>query len=82
MDFFRSEFDGASYAPVAVWKEDRLAKLESLLQEIPAWETRRDGGDSRQHLTLDRTRLDELTEAWIPVASPYGPAVLLFKNCD
>jgi hypothetical protein len=82
MRFFQSEFQDHSYAPVAVWTEDRLRRLDSLVGEIPVWETRRDGGDARHHLTLDRTRIDDLTEAWIPVLSPYGPAVLLFENCD
>ena len=82
MHYFQTEFHGHSYAPEAVWTDDRLERLELLLREIPTWETRRDGEATRHYLTLDRTRIDELTEAWIPVVSPYGRAVLLFKNCD
>jgi hypothetical protein len=82
MEFFHAEFHGHSYAPEAAWTEDRLVRLELLLKQIPIWKTRRDGEDARLHLTLDRTRISELTEAWIPVASPYGPALLLFANSD
>ncbi len=27
-------------------------------------------------------RLGELAEAWVPVSTAYGPAVLVFPNCD
>ena len=40
------------------------------------------GEDQRQHLFLDLNRLDEITEAWVPVISPYGQAILIWKNCD
>jgi hypothetical protein len=38
--------------------------------------------DERAFLDLDRSRLEELTEAWIPVRSAYGPGVLVFANSD
>lgn len=31
---------------------------------------------------LDIIILDEITEAWVPVISPYGQAILIWKNCD
>lgn len=36
----------------------------------------------RAPLVLDRSRLDQAVEAWLPVESPYGPGVLLYPNCD
>jgi len=40
------------------------------------------GSDSKHALHLDLARSDEIAEAWIPVETPHGPGVLLYKNCD
>lgn len=60
---------------------DRLQRLRRLVADIPFWTT--DGAkDIRQNLSLDEARLAELAEAWVPVQTPDGPGVLLWKNCD
>jgi hypothetical protein len=37
---------------------------------------------SKYPLRIDPARIDEIAEAWIPVETPDGPGVLLYKNCD
>jgi hypothetical protein len=61
---------------------ERLAQLAKLVGEIPYWLARLDASDTKQALRLDRTRIDEIAEAWIPVETPDGPGVLVHKNCD
>lgn len=58
--------------------EAQAEELAALVGAIPCWTEQ----DSRAHLELDRGRLHECAEAWVPVRSPYGPALLLFDNCD
>lgn len=38
--------------------------------------------DARIFLKLDLQRIDDLTEAWIPVQTAYGRGVLIFDNSD
>jgi hypothetical protein len=52
------------------WTEERLQMLERLIAD-------RHGG-----ITLDRGRLDHLTEAWVPVRTEYGEGILLWENSD
>jgi len=33
-------------------------------------------------LNLDESRFSDCTEGWVPVTTKYGPATLVFKNCD
>jgi len=61
---------------------DRMARLTKALGELPFWRCSLDGQDSKHPLRLDRVRIGELAEAWIPVETPDGPGVLLYKNCD
>jgi hypothetical protein len=67
------------------WTAADLEQLNVLLGHIALWKTFPEGAgvdDERALLRLDRSRLDELTEAWIPVSTPYGPGVLVFANSD
>lgn len=67
------------------WTAADLEKLDLLLGQIALWETFPEGSgvdDERAFLQLDRSRLEELTEAWIPVSSRYGPGMLVFANSD
>jgi Family of unknown function (DUF6210) len=59
---------------------DRLARLRALVADLP-W-CGGVGGEMKGRLSLDEERLDELAEAWVPVMSPDGRGVLLYKNCD
>ncbi len=67
------------------WSADALEVLTALVGAILFWKTypRTSGHeDERTFLQLDRSRLSELTEAWIPVRTVYGPGVLIFDNSD
>jgi hypothetical protein len=41
-----------------------------------------DGGPGELALSLNKSRLTEIDEAWVPVDSPDGPAVLIWENSD
>jgi Family of unknown function (DUF6210) len=60
------------------WGDRWLGELESLVQSASLWSAR----EGWKPLKLDRERLAELTEGWIPVQSSLGPGLLLFKNSD
>jgi hypothetical protein len=62
--------------------QDRLERLQNLVENVPYWQCSGPGGDQRLSLKLDQTHLFEVAEGWIPVVTPDGPGVLLFKNCD
>ena len=76
---------------------ERFAELNKLIDEIPYWRCGLEGGigtlrgktdeciertDARLHLRIDTNRAEQIAEAWIPVETPDGPGVLLYKNCD
>lgn len=64
------------------WPDEAVRELAALVAEVAVWYGRPDGSDYGDALALDTSRLAELTEAWIPVTTDYGPAVLLFDNSD
>jgi hypothetical protein len=67
----------------AIWTDEVLSELASLIAAIPIWETGEAGDHDRRHfLSFDPERLSELTEAWAPVATPWGPGVLVWDNSD
>lgn len=80
--WFQREFAGHSYPPVPEWTQTRIDHLSNLVCQIPCWHTSREGNDRREMLQLDKSRIDECTEAWVPVITPFGPGILLFANCD
>jgi hypothetical protein len=59
-----------------------LDRLEQIVGAVVCWKREADDTDQRLLLRLDRTRLEQCVEAWIPVISPYGPAILTFENSD
>lgn len=61
---------------------ERFALLRKLVEGIAYWCCSLDGQDRKQPLRIDTARLVQLAEAWIPVETPDGPGVLLYKNCD
>jgi Family of unknown function (DUF6210) len=80
--WFWQAFEGTGYAPDG-WTKERIDQLASLVAEIPCWLTHADGKrDERRFLELDRGRIGECVEAWIPVATPYGPGILVVENSD
>jgi hypothetical protein len=60
----------------------RLDQLCALVREVPYWQNPPSGDTTRNRLEFDHTRLEEVCEGWIPVITPDGPGVLVFKNCD
>jgi hypothetical protein len=61
---------------------DRLTKLRKLVEEISYWTGGFDAAGQKHRLRLDDRHVQDLCEAWIPVKTPEGPGVLLYKNCD
>lgn len=58
-----------------------LNRLRRLVREVPFWHSTL-GANRPDELKLDETHLSQIVEAWIPVVTPYGRGVLLYKNCD
>jgi hypothetical protein len=78
-EFFQEQFADCPNPSSMVWTQDRIDVLRDLVKEVTVWRTSPEK-DVPSALDLDLGRLYELTAAWVPVTSPYGPAVLLFKN--
>jgi len=87
LDPFRDVFhqDGNcqwSWTGAALPPERRIM-LDRLVEAIPYWRCEVTGATSEKTpLRIDAARIDEIAEAWIPVETPDGPGVLLYKNCD
>lgn len=63
--------------------EERMERLRVLVEQIPYWQCALSPGqDNKDHLRLDCNRAAQIAEAWIPVETPDGLGVLLYKNCD
>lgn len=56
-------------------------RLRRLIRDLPFWHSTMDVNQP-EHLRFDESRLEQLAEAWVPVLTPYGRGVLLYKNCD
>jgi hypothetical protein len=76
-------FGGMSYVGYPAFPPERLAQLRLQVEAIPYWSVA-ESGDTEQRvpLQLDESRLSDLLEAWVPVVTPHGPAVLTWPNCD
>lgn len=61
---------------------ERQAFLGKLVESIPFWGCALDRDDHKHRIQIDKARIDEVAEGWIPIQTPDGPGVLLFKNCD
>ena len=82
LTFFADKFRGSPPPYSGEWTPHLLAELDALVACIVFWKTRRASTGERGHLALDRSRLADLTEAWIPVITPYGPGTLVTANSD
>jgi hypothetical protein len=80
-DWFWKHFRGTGMT-AAGWSDLLVDELELVIAGIPCWHIDSHGRDERGFLKLDRARIDECVEAWIPVLSPYGPAILVLNNSD
>lgn len=77
---FHSEDDHCHFCQPWLITSERLERLEALLRTLGYF-----GGPDGplvQEFELDRSRINELYEAWVPVTTPDGPGVLLWNNCD
>ena len=78
LDFFAGRGRGRTDDRDDAW----LAELRRLLAEVRCWRAGPDGRDEPHRLSLDEARAGEVAEGWVPVATPYGPGILLFANGD
>jgi hypothetical protein len=77
---FHSEDDHCHFSQPWLITPERLEKLEALISTLGYF-----GGPDGplvQTFELDRSRINELYEAWAPVTTADGPGVLLWNNCD
>jgi hypothetical protein len=83
IDFFDKEFD--DYPLVIPWTEAQIKKLRFLVRTMPYYDEayEEEGtGFGPYNAELDESRMAECTEAWIPVTTSDGNAILIFENCD
>ena len=83
-DWFQSYGDtcndmGKFWDPQAAQKVEQLS---ALMRNIRCWYSDPNGKCKPHHLELDVTRMSECVQAWIPVITPYGPAILTSRNSD
>jgi hypothetical protein len=60
------------------WPDAEISRLRDAVASIPYWT---ETGD-RTFLRLDEPQLADADEAWIPVLTPDGPAILTWPNSD
>lgn len=84
LELFFSRYSGNSPylgTPYKGWQERDLQALAEIIGRIPLWQTSRDK-DEPAYLEFDSARLEELTEGWVPILTPYGLGILIHSNCD
>jgi hypothetical protein len=64
------------------WPEDELEHLRRVITDVPYWASTDGQSEEPKPLILDETRLAEADEAWIPVTTPDGAAMLIWPNSD
>jgi len=68
---------------VAPLPDERLEALDAAIRAIPFWTVNPGRAERTRHtLLLDRSQLTRLAEAWVPVITPVGRGILVWKNCD
>lgn len=76
--FFYRHFRNGSWT---TWTDILAEELAAIVARIPFWYDV-DGESHRGRLELDRTRLADCVEAWVPVITPMGPGILVSDNSD
>lgn len=66
----------------SVWDAKKTESLARIIAKIQCWHSDEEGNDQVHYLKLDRSRMSECIEAWIPVLSPYGAGILVLANSD
>ncbi len=81
-DFFH-ELRGSFPMAPEDWTPQLIERLDTIVRRAPMWKTVPGlGTDALLHLSLDRSRIEQAAEAWVPVLMPYGPGILVSDNCD
>jgi len=80
--FWKFKGNPPSERTVNPWNDAELKHLKYIVEGIPFWKTYKDVKDELAFLELDTERLEELTEAWVPVKTVYGSGVLVFDSSD
>ncbi|MFJ1792571.1 DUF6210 family protein [Kitasatospora griseola] len=79
-ELFERHFRGAGTWRHA-WSDEERRRLRAIVETVRHWTS--DGVTELPHpLQLDEDRLDRADEAWVPVLTPDGPAVLVWSNSD
>ncbi|MEW2358639.1 DUF6210 family protein [Spirillospora sp. NPDC029432] len=77
---FEKHFRGAGTWNHA-WADEERRRLRGAVEGIAYWAC--DGDDEEPApLRLDETRMPDADEAWVPVATPDGPGILVWLNSD
>ena len=77
---FHSEDDHCHFGQPWLITPERLERLAGLIRTLGYFGG--PDGPPVQEFELDRSRISEVFEAWVPVTTPDGPGVLLWNNCD
>ncbi|MEU1540773.1 DUF6210 family protein [Actinacidiphila glaucinigra] len=79
-ELFEKHFRGAGTRNHA-WPDEERDRLRGAVGAIHYWAS--DGTSEQPHaLRLDESRIRDADEAWVPVITPDGPAVLVWFNSD
>ncbi|MFE2543093.1 DUF6210 family protein [Actinacidiphila glaucinigra] len=79
-ELFEKDFRGAGTCNHP-WPDDERDRLRGAVGAVRYWAS--DGTTEVPHaLRLDENRIREADEAWVPVITPDGPAVLVWLNSD
>ncbi|MDX2709914.1 DUF6210 family protein [Streptomyces sp. PA03-6a] len=79
-ELFEKDFRGAGTWN-HTWPHDERDRLRGAIGALRYWAS--DGTTEEPHpLRLDESRIREADEAWVPVITPDGPAVLVWFNSD
>ena len=79
-ELFEKRFRGAGTWN-KVWPDDERARLRDSVAMLGYWACDA-SSEELTVLSLDESRIREADEAWVPVLTPDGPAVLLWANSD
>ncbi|MEU6804183.1 DUF6210 family protein [Streptomyces neyagawaensis] len=64
------------------WPERLLDRLRAAVAEFHVYGSANRDDLYPASLALDESRLSEVDEAWVPVVTPDGPAILTWENSD
>lgn len=73
---------GHGLRPVSEWSDADVSELANRVAGLQIWFRESDGEDRPRQLTLNRAKLDDCHEAWIPVSAGDANGYLLGANSD